>query len=124
MITNGSYVFFINENGQNYYLNKFDSAKKKNKVVAKLLTAKNIRSEPYSWYFSYYYDQKIYLTRGSYDQWAYGTFVYNIRTSKLSKKLMNGAICSGNKNYLAAQMEYRTDVDSYRENLYKINTGG
>lgn len=124
IITNGSFVFFINENGQYYYLNKFDTVKKQNKRVAKLSTAKNVRSEPYSWYFSYYYDQKIYLTRGSFDQWSYGTFVYNIKTNKLSKKLMNGAIGNGSKNYVAAQMAYRTDVNSYPVNLYKISTNG
>jgi hypothetical protein len=70
------------------------------------------------------YKNKIYITRGSFIDWEYDTYVYSIKnkTFKCIKKYCT--IVDSYKEYCICQKEYKTDVSPYTLSIYKITSSG
>lgn len=110
IVTNGNVIYYVSDDHHYFYLNRYDCAKRNIKRLKKLGSSRKIRSEPASWYFRYAYRQYIYLTRSSFDDWNYQTYVFNTRNNALSA--------------MPVALIYRTDVSPYPLKLYKIKSNG
>lgn len=113
--SNGKQAYYIRDNA----LYKFTFSSKKETRIKKLTT----KDYP-SWDIGTIYGGKIYITRGSFDEWNYSTYAYNI-SKKTFKKIKKDCkiICRSGK-YVIAQNEYRSDVSPYKTTLYKITADG
>lgn len=80
-------------------------------------------SSKYYTYISAVYDNNVYITYSDYDNFKYMTYMYNAETQTL-QKLNNCNIQTYYKNYAVATSTFRTDVGTYKLNLYKLNKNG
>lgn len=124
IVTNGDVIYYFSEDHHYFYLNRYDCVQHTIRRLKKLGLSTKIKSEPASWYFRYAYRQYIYLTKSSFDDWNYQSYMFNTRNNALSKKLMNGDIIDASGAYVSVQMKYRTDITPYPLKLYKIKSNG
>ena len=75
-------------------------------------------------YVSAGYDNQIFVTRGSFDDWKYWTYRYNLKTGSWKMVKSNCAICAQSGKYVVAQNEFRSDVSPYPITVYKITSSG
>lgn len=62
----------------------------------------------------------IYISRTSWGEWGYRTFIYNMKTQKLTKSFA-GAISIAKGDYVVLDMKFRTDVSTAPYILCKIS---
>lgn len=70
------------------------------------------------------YGKQVFLTKSSFDQWAYWTYSYNTKTGKLKKVMSDCYITDRHKKYVVGENAYRTDVGPYPVTVYKITASG
>lgn len=70
------------------------------------------------------YGNQVFLTKGSFEQWKYWTYSYNIKTGRVKRVMSNCCITARLGKFVVAQNAYRTDVGPYPVTLYKITAQG
>ena len=93
------------------------------RILKKLPLGKYQYDAPW-WHISGIYGSNVFLTRGSFEQWNYKTYVYNLSTGKYTKAKNNCSISFIKGKYAVAATTYQTDVSAHPRIIYKISSDG
>lgn len=115
--SNGKQAYYIDIGDNALYQFTFSSKKEKR--------LKKLSSKGYpAWDISTIYGGKIYITKGSFDEWSYHTYAYKISSGSFKRIKKNCCIINRSGKYVIAEKEYRSDVSPYTVTLYKITNDG
>jgi len=109
---NGAAIYAIENRGEGYYrLSRF-TLSNKSLLSMKKLSLGNYTYEAPGWTISAMYQDAVFLTRSSYEEWTYNTYVYNINTGDFGRKMKNCKIEFRSSKYVIARNEVQTDVSA------------
>lgn len=123
--TDGKVIYAAEKrSGENYTrLSRYTISTGKHALLAKLPYGSYSYEAP-GWTVATVYENAIFLTRKSFEEWSLKTYVYNISTGKLNWKKNNCAIESRSGQYLIARNEYQSDVSARKWGLYRTDSNG
>lgn len=93
------------------------------KVLKKLPTG-NYKYEPPYWDVSCIYNDFVYVTRGSFEDWNYITYAYDLNAKKFRKIKEDCKIVAEKGAYAVAATTFQTDVSAHPYMIYKFSSNG
>lgn len=115
--TNGKIVYYVD----NMVLKKYVLSSGKLSSLKKIpKSSKEAPHEPDKSYVSYLRGNNIYITRSSWGEWTNRTFIYNIKTKKLTKSFA-GTIILAKGKYVVLDMLFKSGVTPGSMLLCKIS---
>ena len=123
--TDGTYIIGVSRLADgNQAFSKYNIKAGKMKRLKKKLPNKKLGDE-YDYYdLAHVYGNYAYITRSSFRQWTFWTYVYNLKTGKFKKVKDKCGISFGKGKYMLGANEYQTDVSAHKKTLYKVGKGG